>query len=288
MLESVLVLADEQTWLRYWPGTVNSFEDWSVDLLESFRTVVLAPSDVGYTRHCLDIIDMKRKGRLQQTRLILGTYKGRHLWTPENDHLVNYWVVHARSERLVLDSDRLVFVPLCVVPPLSQLEPGDDGYIFMGGRKWRELDVGTAAISRSGHPGLVISDFAPEGEFPGVTIRRERVPKKEYSMALARSRLFLVPLRRTPISHGHVDVVTATLVGKPILVTAGASCDDYVEHGVNGLLVPDNSIEAWVDAIHEAWGRADEFAAAARERAPRYHARMYAQYLSELVTYPDG
>jgi glycosyltransferase involved in cell wall biosynthesis len=281
----ILVLADEQTWLRYWPGVVQPFEDATIELLSKFRTVILAPSDVKYTRNCLDIIDWKRQLKLEQTRLILGTYKGRHLWARENDHLVDYWVVHARSEQLVLDSDRLVFIPLCVVPPLVNPKPGDDGYIFMGGRKWRELDAGVMAMTRSGKPGRVISDFAPEGDFPGVQILRERVPKPEYSAVLARSRLFLVPLRRTPISHGHVDVVTAILVGKPVLVTAGASCDDYVKHGVNGLLVRDNSVEAWVDAIQEGWERADEFAAAAREMAPRYHAQKYAEYLHELATY---
>jgi hypothetical protein len=288
MLDTALVVADEQTWLRYWPGVIHRFEDATVELLASFQTVVLAPSDVRYTKNCLDIIDLKRQGALAATRLILGTYKGRHLWTPENDHLVDYWVVHARSERQVLDSDRLVFIPLCVVPPFAKPEPGDDGYLFMGGRKWRELDVGVLAMSRSGRPGRVISDFAPEGRFAGVDIRREKVPKLEYSSVLARSRLFLVPLRHTPISHGHVDVVTAILVGKPVIVTAGASCDDYVRHGVNGLLVRDNSVEAWVDAIQEGWEKADDFAAAAREMAPRYHAKMYAQYLQELVTYQDG
>ena len=287
MNDNILVVADPQTWLRAWKGPILPFEDITPEVLAKYSRVILAPSDVKYTKSCRDILEWKREGLLKDTRLILGTYKGRHLWTPDNDSLVDHWVVHARSERLVLDSERLVFIPLCVVPPLATLEPGDDGYLFMGGRKWRELGVGVQAMARSGRPGRVISDFAPEGDFPGVSILREKIPKIEYSKVMQRARLVLVPLRRTPISHGHVDVVTAILLGKPVLVTAGSSCDDYVQHGVNGLRVRDNSVEAWLDAIKEGWERADEFSAAAREIAPRYHAKKYADYLYELATFTE-
>lgn len=289
MRTDLLVIADRQNWLRYWKGPVRPFEEATAELLGAHDTVILAPSDVQYTKACLDIIEWKRAGQLPRNKLILGTYKGRHIWSRDNDHLLERWVVHARSEKLVLDSQRLAFVPLCLVPPLNNLKPGDGGYTFMGGRKWRELDVGALAMSRSGYPGRIISDFAPEGDFPGVEIRKEKIPKPEYSTVMERSRLVLVPLRSTPISHGHVDVITAILLGKPVLVTAGASCDDYVEHGVNGLLVKDNSVDAWVDAIREGWKRAEEFGAAAREMAPRYFAQKYADYLYELaITVGDG
>lgn len=287
MQEDTLVVADHHSWLTYWKGPIVTFEHITAEMLAHYRTVVLAPGDPKYQRSCEEIFDWKRLGLLNETRLILSTYKGRHMWTPENDGLVERWVVHARSEREVLDSDRLVFVPLCLMPPRETLTETDDGYLFLGGRKWRELDVGVAAMSRSGIPSKVISDFAPIGQFPGVEIRREKIPKNEYIDVMERARVVLVPLKGTPISHGHVDVVTAILVGKPVIVTAGASCDDYVQHGVNGLLVRDNSIEAWTEAIHEAYERADEFAAAAREMAPQYQTIRYSTYIQEVVDHPD-
>lgn len=282
--EEVLIVAGHHSWVNMWNGPVKAFDEISPELLDRYATVVLAPT---VDDSCDQIFDWKRTGLLDHTRLILGTYHGRHLWSPENDALVHRWVVHARSERQVLNSDKLAFVPLCVMPPRQPYPPGDDGYLFMGGRKWRELDVGLAAISKSGFPGKVITDRAPAGDFPGVEIRREKVPKKEYSDVLSRARLFLVPLKQTPISHGHVDVVTAILIGKPVLVTAGCSCDDYVQHGVNGLLVRDNSVEAWTDAIHEAYEKADDFAAAARELAPLYRTPKYAEYIWDVIRHPD-
>jgi glycosyltransferase involved in cell wall biosynthesis len=288
MQDDVLVVADHHSWVKSWRGPVMAFEDLTFEALDSYRTVVLAPGDTKYQEDCRRIFDWKRQGLLAGTRLVLGTYKGRHLWSPENDAVVDRWVVHARSERQVLDSDKLAFAPVCLMPPRTPYPQGDDGYLFMGGRKWRVLDVGLAAMSRSGHPGRVITDLAPEGDFPGVQIQREKIPKADYSAVMARARLILVPLKLTPVSHGHVDVVTAILLGKPVLVTAGCSCDDYVQHGVNGLLVPDNSVEAWEAAIHEAWDRAEEFAAAARAMAPDYVPARYADYLREIAGFPEG
>lgn len=282
MSNDILVVADHHSWIIAWKGEVKPFEGITPELLARYRTVVLAPGDNKYQADCKVIFQWKRSGFLDGTRLILGTYKGRYLWSPEADHLVDRWVVHANSEREVLESDRLAFAPVCLVPPRRPYEPGDDGYLFMGGRKWRELGVGLEAMVRSGRPGKVITDLAPEGDFPGVDIRRERIPKDQYSAVLARSRVALIPLKMTPVSHGHVDVVTSIMIGKPVLVTAGCSCDDYVQHGVNGLLVRDNSVEAWTEAIHEAWEKADAMSAAALELAPRYHAWKYADYIRAI------
>jgi hypothetical protein len=287
MTDNVLVVADKQGWLNFWEGPILPFEEISAQGLASYGTVVIAMEDNKYRESCRTIFAWKRSGLLDGTRLIFGTYKGRHLWSPENDTVVDRWVVHARSERQLLDSDKLVFVPLCLMPPRKTLEPGDEGYVFMGGRKWRELGVGLAAMGRSDLPGRVISDFAPQEQYSNIQIDREVVPKRDYINVMASARIVLVPLKQTPFSHGHVDVVTATMVGRPLIVTAGCSCDDYVEHGVNGLLVPDNSVEAWTDAIHEGYEKADVFAAAAREMAPRYFAARYAEYIREVIEYPD-
>jgi glycosyltransferase involved in cell wall biosynthesis len=279
LTDPFILVAEHHSWLRSWRGPIISFAEADPARLAAYPMVVLAPGGTEYRAECAKVFEWKRSGALGDTRLVMGTYVGRHVWSPENDALVERWVVHGRSEGQVLKSDRLAFVPLCVMPPRRPFPPGDDGFLFMGGRKWREPLVGLRAMMQSGRPGRVITDIVPEGEFPGIVIQRERIPKDEYKAVLARSRLFLVPLKETPMSHGHVDVVTAITLGKPVLVTAGCSCDDYIEHGVNGLLVRDNSVEAWVEAIAEAWPRADEMAAAALARAPDYVPPRYADYL---------
>lgn len=283
--DDVVVVAEGSSWSG-WDGPVVRFSDVSREDLARRRMALLVVGNDSVAA-CNEILQWKREELLGELKLIFATYKGRHFWSPENEQIVHRWVVHARSEREVLGSSKLVFVPLCRGQPDSLPEPGDDGYLFMGGRKWREFDLGVRAISRSGIPGLVVSDFAPEGRFPGVEIMRERVSYERYLALIARARVVLAPLKWLPISHGHTDAVVAILSGKPLIVTAGASCDDYVEHGVNGLLVRHNSVEAWVDAIHEACEKADAFAAAAREMASRYRQSQYAGYIRAIVNDPD-
>jgi glycosyltransferase involved in cell wall biosynthesis len=269
-MHEVLVASENQFRIPSLPHDVCSFDEVAPDRLRSYGRVMFLPGKGNTPQVCEAAFEWKREGLLPDTRLFLGTYGGRHLWSPDNDSLVERWVVHASSERLVLDSDRLVFVPLCR-DPLPQPAPrGDEGYVFMGGRKWREIDVGLAAIVASGFPGRVITDIAPDHEVSDVQVTRERVGRDEYLDAMCRARMVLIPLKQIPISHGHTDVVNAILAGRPVLVTAGSSCDDYVRHGVNGLLVADNSVSAWTQAIHEAHARAEELAAGAREMAPRY------------------
>ncbi len=279
MDDGVLLVADHHSWVRSWRGPAIPFAEVTAERLSTTQLVVLAPGGDDYAERCQRIFDWKRDGLLAEARLIVGTYVGRHIWTPDNDALVERWVVHARSEAAALKSDRLEFVPLCLMPPRKPFPIGDDGYLFMGGRKWREPRVGLEAMVRSGRPGRVITDMAPEGDFPGISVHRERIPKDDYKAVLARARLFLVPLKMTPVSHGHVDVITAITLGKPVLVTQGCSCDDYVDHGVTGWLVRDNSVQEWVEAIEAAWPLADDMAAAALDRAPGYHPPRYAEYL---------
>lgn len=286
MTEGILVVTDHGSAMTRWGHPVCSFEEMTPERLAAHAVVVLGPGAAPTQEACETVLGWKRAGLLDGTKLFLGNYSGRHVWSPENDALVERWVVHARSERLVLDSDRLAFVPLCLSLP-EPAAPGDDGYLFTGGRKWREIEVALAAMQRSGLPGRVVTDIAPGEEYPGIEIIREKIPRDDYLKVMGRARVVLVPLKQIPISHGHSDVVFAVLAGRPAVVTAGSSCDDYVRHGVSGLLVRDNSVEAWTDAVLEANERAEEFAAGARELAPQFHSSRYNGYLDEMIADPD-
>jgi hypothetical protein len=288
MEKGVLVVTDRPAILGKWRPAVRSFDGLAPEALAAYETVVLAPHSEADDQLCEAAIEWKRSGILGGTRLMLGTYRGRHLWSPQNDMSVERWAVHARSECVVLTSEKLAFVPLCLGPSEADAQVIDEGYLFMGGRKWRDFDAGFAAMAASGLPSKVITDLAPEFSSPNVDVRKERIPKPEYMDVMRRARLVLVPLQQMPISHGHVEVVAAIVAGKPVLVTACCSCDDYIEHGVNGLLVADNSPEAWAQAITEGYERADELAAGARKLAPKYYAERYGDYLRAMVADAEG
>ncbi len=288
-VRGVLVVGGRLPAFDPWCPATCSFPELTPERAAAHDVVVLMPTDGDSDEACERVFGWKRGGRLGDTKLMLGTYRGRHLWSPENDRVVDRWAVHARSEALVLESDNLAFVPFCqgLAPPAGP-PTGDDGYVFLGGRKWRDFPLGLAAMQRSGLPGKVISDLVPDGDYPGLEVRRERIPKDEYFAVLGRARIVILPLLPVPISHGHVEVVGAITAGRPVVVTACASCDDYVEHGVNGLLVQENSVEAWLEAIAEADRRAEEFAEAARAMAPRYYSHRYGGYVRRMVEEPEA
>ena len=276
------MVADKQhhNWLNFWQDPVVAFEEITPRLLAQHRVVAIAPGAAEYLEDCKLILGWKRDGLLPDTKLALVSYKGVQLWSPETDALAECWVIHTNSERDRIKSKRLIFLPL----GLGKLKPGaDDGYLFLGGRKMRDFHVALEAVSITGHPCIAVSDFLPAQEYAGVDMRRERIPKRDYSAIMANSKAVLVPLRQTAISHGHMDVVSAILAGKPVAVTQGASCDDYVEHDHSGVLVRDNTVECWVEAVERVWTNAQRYGEAAVEKSAEVTAERYAQNVRGLV-----
>ena len=44
-------------------------------------------------------------------------------------------------------------------------------------------------------------------------------------------------------------VLEAMASGRPVVMTANPGIDDYIEHGVTGLLVPPGDVDAFTDAL---------------------------------------
>jgi hypothetical protein len=162
--------------------------------------------------------------------LMFGTYKGVY-YVPRYRGLVDAYVVHSQSYRA--ESDALpVFVPLALTEHENK---HDDGYIFVGGRKRRDFAMAAEALAKC--RAVFVSDrlgSLPENSLH--TIVPERIPLDDYRLLLARSSFAVVPLEPGDFPHGHSDVVRAIKSGRPVVVTRGASCDDYVEHEATGYL----------------------------------------------------
>lgn len=266
--------------LKFWQDHILSFEDVTLERLRCEPLIALGPGNAKYLDDCRRILQHKRDGQLPDTKIAMVTYKGRHLWSPETDRLVEAWVVHASSEAEVLKSDRLCFVPLCLNKP--KFGP-DEGYAFLGGRKFREFDVAAKALSELGIPAVLISDYAPQEDYPGVEMVRTAIPKRDYVDRMSRARLVLVPLQKRPESHGHVDVVTAIRLGKPIVATKNASCDEYIIDRKTGVLVDSNSLEDWKDAIRFAWQSANELSQGTKDLSGKFSGDQYVVYLREML-----
>ncbi|CAM3357681.1 glycosyltransferase family 4 protein [Tsukamurella hominis] len=125
---------------------------------------------------------------------------------------------------------------------------------------------------------------APEGL---VTVHTERLDGRIRDL-YTRASLVAIALHRTVTGSGLTVVLEAMASGRPVVVTNNPGVEDYVEHGVTGLLVPPEDPEAMAAAIGElladdeariAMGRA----AASRARE-RFTTEVMAAHLADMLT----
>jgi glycosyltransferase involved in cell wall biosynthesis len=120
---------------------------------------------------------------------------------------------------------------------------------------------------------------------PAVGEVRGRLPLQEFLSLMAGATVVVVPLHAGEAPHGHTTVAQALSLGKAVVTTRGASVEDYVRDGVEGLLVDPGDVEGYRDAIgrlagDDAFRRACE--AAARARAPEFSYAAFARTLEAL------
>jgi glycosyltransferase involved in cell wall biosynthesis len=98
----------------------------------------------------------------------------------------------------------------------------------------------------------------------------------------------VLPLLNSTVPCGHVTLVAAMHLGKPMVVTDSEGICDYVRNGYNALTVPAGSSEALADMSERLWndaalrqrlgenGRAFAMLECAEERVIEHFARVLA------------
>jgi glycosyltransferase involved in cell wall biosynthesis len=82
---------------------------------------------------------------------------------------------------------------------------------------------------------------------------------------LAFSRFMVLPLAGSQVPCGHVTLVAAMHLKKAMIISNSQGVSDYVQDGVNSLLVPVGDATALASRIRELWndpGRCERMAAA--------------------------
>jgi glycosyltransferase involved in cell wall biosynthesis len=111
---------------------------------------------------------------------------------------------------------------------------------------------------------------------------RGRLPLQEFLSLMAGATVVVVPLRWGEAPHGHTTVAQALCLGKAVVTTRGASVEDYVRDGIEGLLVEPGDVEGYRRAVVRlATGDRLRGAceAAARDRAPEFSYAAFADGL---------
>lgn len=180
--------------------------------------------------------------------------------------------VSARNEiktyarRLGLPEERIRFLPFHTNVIEPRMTEGTGGYILSAGRTGRDYAALAAAVKGLNIKVVVVSDrLLVDGiQFPHNVEVHIDIPYQDYLDLLYKCSMVVVPLKKLVKSTGQVVFLEAMALGKPVVATATTGTEDYIEHGVTGILVPPEDSEALRRAVSDFIERPASYAALAR------------------------
>jgi len=134
----------------------------------------------------------------------------------------------------------------------------DEGYVLSIGSESRDYETLLAAAEGLDVPIRILS-ASPWARRSKSTTRPapanvEYLPRAgatELRDLYARARAVVVPLMDVDYAAGHNAVLEAMCMGKPLVVSGSRGIVDYVEHGVNALVVPVGDAGAMAQALND-------------------------------------
>ena len=209
---------------------------------------------------------------------------------------VDCFVVHSTheidvySEWLRLPRERFVFVPLSVAEkPIEVAEDAESPFILSMGSANRDYPLLLQVLARLPHRALIVAgSHALQGLAvpPNVTVRAG-LTEDDCRLLCQRARVSVIPLRNLETAAGQVTVVEAMMSGRPLVTTRSVGTVDYVEDGVDGLLVAPADPAAMQAAIERLWDDASDRArisdAARRSALAKFTFRAVASDLERIL-----
>lgn len=206
-------------------------------------------------------------------------------WARFADRVIVY------SQREAEAQPNYVYLPIPADGSFDEVVPHEAPrpYVFSGGGTLRDFASLIEAV-RSTEIDLTIVTHSAESlgwsePLPPNCTVRWRMPLEEFLSLAAGAHVVAVPLHAGDTPHGHTTIAQALCLGKPVVTTRGASVEDYVRDGEEGLLVDGGDVEGYRDALRRLLAdddlrrRCEQHALA---RAPEFSYGAFARSLTAL------
>ncbi len=189
-----------------------------------------------------------------------------------------------------LPREKLLYVPFHTTLDDYTFEVRDEGYVFAGGNYDRDYRTLVEAIRPLTTMALWIATTRPEQlattTLPG-HVRVEGTTPADFRQAMAGARVIVVPMAAGLLhSGGQQTCLNAMFLGKPTIAVGRKWAVDFIEDGVNGLIVDYEDVPGLRRAlqwVHDNPSRARQMAERGRETARRCTTQATMQAIYELV-----
>lgn len=175
---------------------------------------------------------------------------------------VDRFVVHSRAECRIyaewlgLPRERFRFVPLSrpLIPPLAG-EDEERPFLVCLGSARRDFRVLFEAVERLNLRTVVVAarHALRSLRVPNCVELRSGLSLRDCWVLTQEARLSVVPLDNAETASGQRTIVDAMASGRPVIATRSIGTEDYIQHGVTGLLVEPGSTCALTHAIEFLW-----------------------------------
>lgn len=125
-------------------------------------------------------------------------------------------------------------------------------YVFSVGRSNRDYGFLCSALANTPYQVIIATDDDLKCDAPNIDVRKDCFGKNMLNI-MAKAFCVVIPLDSPQISSGQLAVIQSMYYGKPVIATYSQGLIDYVQNGINGILInkTQESLLAAIDHLRD-------------------------------------